>query len=125
MKGIVQPSSSKVRTADTLWRGREREWEIKEEGPAPSNSPERGRALFAGCSLLFLCSFSLLYGGCLFISDTGLCFIFVESDYFPSITFGSVSFVFLEESVRFVLERAVRFVLITMVGCFSCRGSFI
>ena len=90
---------------------------MKEAPEAPSGSPEGGRALFAECSLLFLCSFSLLYGGCLFISDTGLCLIFVESDYFPSITFGSVPFVFLEESVRFVL--------ITIVGCFSCRGSFI
>jgi len=77
MKGIVQPSFSKVRTADMLWRGRESEWEMKEAPEAPSGSPEPtvtdrrevigGRALFAEGSLLFLYSFSLLYGGCLFI----------------------------------------------------------
>ena len=67
MKGIVQPSFSKVRTADTLWRGRESEWEMKEAPEAPSGSPEGGRALFAEGSLLFLYSFSLLYGVCLII----------------------------------------------------------
>ena len=76
MKGIVQPSSSKVRTAETLRRGRESEWDIKVALIAPSDSPEptvtdrrevRGRALFAECSLLFLSLFSLLYGVCLII----------------------------------------------------------
>ncbi|WP_314824245.1 hypothetical protein, partial [Prevotella histicola] len=47
-------------------RGRESEWEMK-EALAPSGSPERGRVLFAEGSLLFLYSFSLLYGVCLFI----------------------------------------------------------
>ena len=112
MKGIVQPSFSKVRTADTLWREKEREWEMKEAPEAPSGSPERGRALFAECSLLFFCSFSLLYGVCLIIFQI-LFYVLSLWNLTTSLPllFRSVPFVFLEESVPFVFGRGSAFCL--------------
>ena len=85
MKGIVQPSLSKVRIADTLWRGRESEWEMKEAPEAPSGSPEGGepyllRVRYCSytrflCCMVFVCSFS----------NTGLFLFLRKSIYFPFI----------------------------------------
>ena len=82
MNGIVQPSLSRMRTADTLLRGRKSDWEIKE---ASFRSPEREGVVFAVCSLLFIGSVFLPY-------DVGLSiyrcfFVCIERrDYIPLIS---------------------------------------
>ena len=118
MKGIVQPSSSKVRTAETLRRGRESEWEMK-EALAPSGSPERGGALFAECSLLFLSLFSLLYSVCLVIFQI-LFYVLSLWNLTTSLPllFRSVPFVFGRGSV-FCLDHDHRMFFQPWIVCIS------
>ena len=104
---------------------------MKEAPEAPSGSPEPtvtdrrevmgGRALFAEGSLLFLYSFSLLYGVCLIIFQI-LFYVLSLWNLTTSLPllFRSVPFVFLEESVPFVFGRG-------SVSCLNhdCRMFFL